>query len=198
MFDIEELTERLGITVTDEATAKALLQLQEDAISVIEGVTGRWFGLHRPAVEVLNGSGTALLQLKTWPLQRWGPGGVQLYPVTVEVREEWADGWEVLEEFEDWELDRTHLFHREEWPKGVRNVRVSYREGVEPNGEPGPIRTAVLALVRGAYQETLQKNGTLEAETLGKYSYRRRAVQDSPWYRNALDAIGTFSIDRIG
>jgi hypothetical protein len=156
VYALDELKTLIGVTTDDHDAV--LTAVEAAVVAFVEGHTGRWFGAPAEFVGRFSG-GVGVLWLAETPAADPAP--------VVETND--TGGW-VAVDGDDYEVDGAALHHTGTgWPRGVRNIRVTYTAGYAPGEEPADIRGAVLDLVALRYRR-LGKEG-LSGESIGGYSY---------------------------
>lgn len=159
MLPLNEVKSWLGVTGFDNDVE--LQSLIDRAQAFIERETHWYFGDPRSADEVKDGTGTALLFLRQFPVSEDS--------VVVYERAGITDAWEATDT-DDYEVAGRIIGHASRWTKGRRNYRVTYQEGfINP---PGDVSQLLLDLVQKKWREVGERTD-LKSEKIGDYSYVR-------------------------
>jgi hypothetical protein len=172
MIEISALKVWLGVTVSTHDDV--LTALEARAVATIERELDWYFGEPRDAVEVLDGTGGAVLYLRQPPVDG---------TVTLASRSGPTGSWTTMDST-DFELDGRALYASGIWTRGVRNYRATYQEGFV--AAPQDIEQLVLDLVAALWRGRGREG--LASESIGDYAYTVKDLQELPRWVGVLGA----------
>ena len=158
--------------ITDAAHDAEIQALIDRMLYTVQLELDWYFGIGRPAEEILDGPGNRALWLRQPPLAG----------VTVRYRAGVGEDWEMVDA-DDYEADGRGLFHVGNWTAGVRNYRVNYAEGFVTM--PGDIEQLILDLVSMKWQRRTT-DPALKSERIGDYAYTLADLEESQYWTNVL------------
>jgi len=179
-FDLATVKAWIGLPAAADAVVDPQIsELMARALDAVQHELDWYFGASRPAVEILDGTGTRALWLRQPPLS-----GVAVYE-----RAGVGAAW-TLVSAADYEAsgDTSQpmtamgraLFNVVNWTAGVRNYKANYDEGFTTM--PGDIEQLLLDLVKGKWQGRGAIPG-MKSETIGDYAYTRGDLEETQgWF----------------
>lgn len=167
MLPLDDVKQWLKITGdTHDAQIQTLI---DRAVAIIERETLWYFRESRPAINVLDGSGTDVMFLRQ----------PALAAVVVETRGGPTDTWVVVPTT-DYEVNGRELLVGALWKKGRKNFRATYDEGFDD--PPGDVCQLILDLVAMKWQGR-EENLAFKSERIGDYAYTRADLNQLDQWR---------------
>jgi hypothetical protein len=179
---LEYLRTKSGKPEDDTPEAEVALATADRVLTWIEVTTDRHFREPKEFVLRLNGEGIGGLWLPELPID----DGESIPELLLEIELLENGTWSIVPE-DDYELVTTGVTgpylveHKDEWPMGRRNIRVTFTAGYEFGELPGDIEQLVLEMVAHRYRE--RGNEGLRSETIGGYSYSRADMGGTEEFR---------------
>ncbi len=162
MLDVDYLTRHLGLSHVGTDDAAVLTAIEASQVAFVESRTGRHFQAKTNLVEIYDGSGSSVLELRTEI-----PTDHDSTTVAVAI----ANGvywYDILLNPLQWRIDLHPALGTRNlltlvvshWPYTFRSIRVTYYGGYEAGSEPAEIRHLVADLVALRFRSRLKAVGT--------------------------------------